>query len=192
MKYALIVIAVLVIGILVFLFNNGLFVRPKIESKVVGPFRLVYNQHIGEYKGTKGVMDKIYEDLLKIEISTTKGFGIYFDNPQTTPKEELRSYAGCIVEVGDYGKLSLENKPGEVMDFPKQECFVTEFPFKGPFSVLMGIIKVYPELKKYAEGNMDLPTMEVYDVPNKKIMYVAVKKELELLPAIGDTVEIDS
>jgi len=185
MKYALIAIGVLVVLVLIFFANQGLFYSPKFSKKKVETMRLVFNEHIGPYQGTKAVMDKVYDDLLAINISTTKGFGIYFDNPQITPKEELRSYAGCIVDTKDCGLLNEENKPAQVMDFPEQECLVSEFPFKGPMSVIFGIMKVYPELNKRRTdvNGENLPVFEIYDVPSKKIIYVALLKELELQQA---------
>ncbi len=41
----------------------------------------------------------LYYDLKdNYSIETTKGFGLYYDNPQDVDKDKLRSIVGCIVE----------------------------------------------------------------------------------------------
>ncbi|MDR0874503.1 MAG: hypothetical protein LBN27_13735, partial [Prevotellaceae bacterium] len=50
---------------------------------------------------------------------------------------------------------------------------VTEFPFKGGMSIMVGLMKVYPALAKYIESQnlKDSPIMEIYDVQNKVVIY---------------------
>ncbi|MFW6222251.1 MAG: hypothetical protein ACOC3T_01430, partial [Bacteroidota bacterium] len=51
---------------------------------------------------------------------------------------------------------------------------VAEFPFKGKLSIIFGIMKVYPSIEKFVKKkgySNDGAVMEIYDVPNKKILY---------------------
>ncbi len=177
----IIVVALLIIitGIILFMMDIGLFSKVIIKEREIGPFVLVYDDHKGDYKGTAKVQDDIYYRLInQYNIETFKGFSIYYDDPKEVAKEELRSIAGCILEPLDYAKIeSLKEAGFKIKELPKENAAVTEFPFKNPFSIIAGIIKVYPEMNKYAEGKGIEQTdiMEIYDVPNKKIMYIKRK-----------------
>ena len=54
------------------------------------------------------------------------------------------------------------------------EYIVARFPFKGKMSVMIGIMKVYPAIDKYVKENgysEKGPIAEIYDMPNKMIVY---------------------
>jgi len=136
---------------------------------------LVYENLTGDYKQSPVIMDKVYYSLLKDDkIETYKGFGIYYDNPQKVETSELRSEIGCILEEKDSLKINdLKNKYN-IKTYPKGSYIVTEFPFKGKISVIIGLLKVYPKLADYVKKhgyNENGAVMEIYDTPNKKIVY---------------------
>ncbi|MBN2747373.1 MAG: GyrI-like domain-containing protein [Bacteroidales bacterium] len=148
----------------------------KVEFKTVttGGEVLVYEDMLGDYSKSPAVMDKVYSALLdNYKIETTKGIGIYFDNPQNKAVEELRSEIGCIVEPKDTALLkSISDFKIKVL--PVQEYLVAEFPYKGGVSIIVGLMKVYPAMTNYVKENnlpVDSPVMEIYDVPNKTIQY---------------------
>jgi len=63
-----------------------------------------------------------------------------------------------------------------IFDHYTKKYIVTEFPHKGNMSIIVSIMKVYPALNKYMEENgyeQNVPVMEIYDMPNKKILYRA-------------------
>ena len=107
MKTFIIVVLVVAIGVIIgSLYYVGFFAKIQIEEREVGPFKVVYEEHIGDYRGTGKIMDEIYHSLLDDGIETYKGFGIYYDDPKTTEKDKLRSIAGCILEENDHLKIS--------------------------------------------------------------------------------------
>lgn len=119
-------------------------------------------------------MDKIYYALRDSEqLETTKGFGIYYDNPQKVEKSQLRSEAGCILETSDSTLLAQLSEKYKVKTFPVKQYIVTEFPFKGKLSIMVSLFKVYPALNRYANKHNYTggEVMEIYDIPNKKISY---------------------
>ena len=63
--------------------------------------------------------------------------------------------------------------------YKKKKCVVIEFPFKTIASIIIGIRRVYPELKDYMKKNKykNVPIMELYDKPNEKILYIAPIKK---------------
>ncbi|QZY53781.1 GyrI-like domain-containing protein [Crassaminicella profunda] len=176
LKIALVVIFLIIVAIVLFLNYLGLFSKIVIEEKEMGPYVLVYEDHKGDYKGTRKIQDNIYNILLnEYGIETFKGFGVYYDDPKKVSKEELRSIAGCILEEADYNNIEkLKENNLKVKETSKQQCIVVEFPFKNAFSVFIGIMKVYPEINKFVEKNglKQKEIMEVYDVLAKKIIYI--------------------
>lgn len=169
----------LIIGSAFFLSYMKFFTKVVISEEMKEAFVLVYNDHIGDYKGTAKIQNDIYYSLLNNQqIETFKGFGIYYDNPQKVPKTELRSIAGCILEKSDYKQISkLKDNGFLIKEIPKQNYIATEFPFKSNVSIILGIFKIYPQFKKYIETNKlsQKEMMEIYDIPNKKIVYLMTK-----------------
>lgn len=178
-KIVLGVLLLIIVGIVLFLNYVGFFSKIVIEEKEMGPYVLVYEDHKGDYKGTREIQDNIYYSLLNnYSIKTFKGFGVYYDDPKKVSKEELKSIAGCILEESDYNSIEkLKENNFKVTKTPKQKFIVVEFPLKNMFSTIIGVMKVYPEINKYAEKNglNQKEMMEVYDVPAKKIIYIMNK-----------------
>lgn len=121
-------------------------------------------------------MDTIYYSLLnEYGVETTKGVGIYYDNPQQVEKSKLRSEIGCILDAPlDSMKMSDISSKFKIKTLPESPSIVTEFPFKGTMSVIVGIIKIYPALNDFISKNgykANGPILEIYDTPNKTIIY---------------------
>ncbi len=148
------------------------------EIREVGGETLVYEKMTGDYGQSGEVSDRVYQKLLiEYQIETTKGFGVYYDNPKTTEKEVLRADVGCILE-SDFEKIDVLKNDFEIRKYPKSTYLTAEFPYKGTPSILIGIMKVYPAFNGYLEENgyvIDSPALEIWDFPNKKISY---RKEL--------------
>jgi effector-binding domain-containing protein len=180
MKTIIIIAVVIIILFLSFYAYYGGFKNIKTRIEEQGGETLVFEKIQGDYRQSGKVMDSIYYKLLNQEkIETYKGFGIYYDNPQKVEKSKLRSEAGCILENQDEGKVDELNGQYNIKTFPKKQYMIAEFPYKGKLSVMFSMMKVYPALNKYAEENgyqKDTPVMEIYDVPNNKIIY---RKEIQ-------------
>ena len=152
----------------------GGFEGPTIKVEECGGETLVYEKMTGDYAQSSTVSTRVYQKLLDdYGILTTKGFGIYYDNPKTKTKTNLRADVGCILE-SDLDKLEVLKTDFEVSEYPVGEYLVSEFPYKGVPSIMFGVLKVYPLFETYVEENgyeMDTPVMEIWDMPNKKITY---------------------
>lgn len=174
LHFIIIPLLVLLIIILIILFYNGLFKTITIKESNNPSYTLVYKKNIGPYHKTGVVMDEIYDSLLKDKIETYKGFGIYYDSPQNTAKDQLRSIGGCIVETKDLEKLKQLKNKYKIAQFPASTVLTTDFPYKNKLSVVLGIFKVYPVINKYMQKNnyQSVPIMEIYDIPEKKINYI--------------------
>ncbi|HJD76471.1 MAG TPA: hypothetical protein K8W04_10520 [Bacteroides reticulotermitis] len=135
---------------------------------------IVYEPIIGDYKKTSKYTNKIYYELLdKEKIETTRGIAIFYDNPRQTDKSKLRSDVGCILNNPDHATLAKLSANYLVKTLPGNSFITTEFPIKGSLSFIIGVIKAYPALTKYCqkEGIKESPITEIYDIPNKKIIY---------------------
>jgi hypothetical protein len=158
------------------LLHNGIFSTPVIRERDIGPYTLVYTKYIGDYKNVGPAMDKVYYDLKnRYGIVTTKGFGIYYDDPKTVSSDKLRSIVGCIVESKSINEIGNLRSSFGVYEYPVSKSVVAEFPYKGKMSVIIGILKCYPKLSAYTDSKKypSVPIMELYDQPNKKIEYIS-------------------
>jgi hypothetical protein len=174
MKIVLIILAILVVLFVVIYAYYGGFKKISFRIENQGGEFVVYENLTGDYSQSPKVSDRVYAALLNDEkIETTKGIGIYYDNPKKVAKEKLRSEIGCIVENADSETLTRLAEKYRVKTLPQSEFVVAEFPFKGKLSILFGIMKVYPALDKFCkeQGYIESPITEIYDVPNKRITY---------------------
>jgi len=166
--------AILALVAIVLIYYGGL-TKVSCQVDTQGGETLVFKEMIGDYSKSGKLSDEVYYTLLNdYEIETFKGFGIYYDNPKDVEKSKLRSEIGCILEKRDSAKVSQIKGEFKIKTYPEKSYIVTEFPFKGKPSVIFGIMKVNPTMEKFAKENgykMDGAVMEIYDVPNKKILY---------------------
>lgn len=167
-----------VFGLIVFLalLYVGFFSKVIIVEKEVDSYYLVYENYVGPYQDTGEIQDELYYKLFDEAIETTKGFGIYYDNPKKVAKKDLRSDVGVILEGKNIERLhDLQKKGYNLKKTNEMNAVVTEFPYRGRMSVMAGVFRVYPKLSRYMteKGYGEVPVMEIYDIPNKKIIYIA-------------------
>ena len=175
MKKVLLIVIILVLVLFVlFLWQSGVFTKVVIQEKVMGPYMIVYEDHVGPYKNIGKVMDTIYSSLKKDNIEPSKGFGIYYDNPQLVPQEKLRSKGGCVIEEKDKKLLNQVKAKYKIINYNKQKFVIVEFPYKNNLAIMVGIFKVYPALMKYVQDKKypQKEIIEMYDRTNKVICYM--------------------
>lgn len=152
----------------------GAFYSVDVQVKQTGGETIVYEKMKGDYSLSKAVMDKIYEKLqADYQIESTQGIGIYYDNPRDVPTAELRFDVGCVLPDGVIDRLEDLKAEFLVKTLEEREYLEAEFPFRGGPSVFLNIMKTYPALQRFAEVNdynQEAPIIEIYDVPNKKII----------------------
>ena len=174
LKIVAVVIGVLLLGLIGLYAYYGGFAAISPEIRELGGETLVYEPMTGDYGQSAEISDRVYQKLLDdYQIETTRGFGLYYDNPQTTEKELLRADVGCILE-SDFEKTAVLKNDFEIRQYPEGTYLTAEFPYKGMPSILIGIMKVYPVLNGYLEENgyrVDSPALEIWDLPNQRIMY---------------------
>jgi len=93
---------------------------------------------------------------------------------KSIPTDRLSYDAGCILDESPEGAVEKLGTDFQVKTIEPREAVVTEFPFRGKLSVVLGIMRVYPALNRYITENKfpdSGPIMEIYDVPAQKIVY---------------------
>ena len=181
MKILIIILVILVITASGLAFYLDIFSKVQVIEKTMGPYVLIYEPYVGNYNTVSTTMDQVYNAVSAEQIKTTRGFGIYLDDPKTTPKEQLRSELGVILEEKDYNRREdLEQKNFKIKDFAAQQSVVVEFPYKNFLSIIAGVIKVYPAITDYIgeRGYQANFIMEIYDEPAGKIYYIMPVKKL--------------
>lgn len=175
LKIILITLLALIILLVSFYAYFGGFKKMNVQISIQGGEVFLYENVIGNYGKSGEIMNEMYEELLNNEeIATTKGLGIYYDNPKEVAQDKLRSEVGCIVENVSPEKMIELGLKYNMKAIPVGNYVYVEFPYKGMMSIMIGIMKAYPVLNKYIKkNNLETggPMMEIYDMPNKKIIY---------------------
>ncbi|MDC0977623.1 GyrI-like domain-containing protein [bacterium] len=182
LKIGLSVIGAIVVILLLYMSYLGMFRSVKVVEQATGPYTYVYQEFTGDYKLTGPIFGNIYQELKKAGIETSLGFGVYYDDPQTKPAEELRSDCGIVIAPEDAAKAAMITKNFKIGKLEVATRAVVVFPIKNKSSYMIGPMKAYPALIKYAK-EMNYEEMvvgyELYDHANKKTVYMMdlVKKE---------------
>lgn len=174
MKIALIVIGTIIVSLTGLYAYYGGFKRLTVTAGIQGGETIVYEKVTGDYSQTSRYTDKLYYELLNNDqVETTKGIGIFYDNPQRVEKTKLRSEVGCVLDDTDSTTIGKLSNKYLLKTLPEKEYISAEFPLKGGLSFIIGVLKAYPALNDYSEahGYKDSPVTEIYDVPGRKIIY---------------------
>lgn len=175
-RVIIVILILILFGIWLLLSQLGFFREVIVQEKAMGPYMMVYEKHIGDYQESGVIQKKIYDELIsKANIETFKGVGIYYDDPGEVATDKLRSEIGCILEEDDLEKIDmLKDMNFHIKEIASAKYLYAEFPYKNSLSIFMGIIKVYPVLKKYiADNKLTMREMiEIYDIPSRKIIYM--------------------
>lgn len=95
MKKPIIICIILVLAVIIhYIWSLGVFDKQKIAEGDFGPYKYVYENHVGPYHETGKVFEELYKSLKNDGIETVKGIGIYYDNPQKVSANKLRSDCG--------------------------------------------------------------------------------------------------
>lgn len=173
LKVVLVVLLAVIIIMFSFLAYSGIFTDVEVKRGEKGPYYLVYKPFVGSYEKIAPTMESLHTDLKEqFNYEGNSGFGIYFDKPGSRPNDELRSIVGAVVTKEQFETIGDKLKSFKL---EKGDAVYATFPFKNQISIIIGIFKVYPELDKYIKDNglEGAPIMEMYDMENKVIEYIA-------------------
>lgn len=160
------------------MFRLGSFKSVVIERKQKNETLVVLlRDHLGAYHKIAGLITEVETWARVHGEPCTITFGQYFDNPDNTDEDRLRSRGGCVLSNGEKTVelkklIGEESKPGsssglkiETIEIP--DALVAEFlgsPSIGP-------IKVYPkvfEMMKQLDLRSSGAVVELYEVLDEK------------------------
>lgn len=168
----LISLTLLLIGVTVgsIAWKLGAFRDVTVETGNDGPFVVLAKEHLGPYH-------KIADVILEVETwARAKGepcvrtFGEYFDDPERTDEDRLRSRGGCILSKTsseEIEKLGSDLPAGYRIDTIPEQLYALA-TFDGAPS--LGPLKVYPQVLEYAKLNrleIKGAVIEVYQVESE-------------------------
>lgn len=181
-KGVLSVIGLLALVLVLYLVYLGVFKNVKVTERETGPYNYVYLNFVGPYAKTGPVFEKVGKALAANGIKATTAIGIYYDAPKSKPANELRSDCGMLIADKDIKLAKKLDKEYKIAKLPKAKRAVVEFNLKSKLSYLVGPMKAYPALMKYAEKNHKTITMayEIYMEKAKKIYYLVDLVESEV------------
>lgn len=134
-----------------FLWYLGFFSSLQVNEQGLGPYTYVYERFVGPYMDAGPVFEKVGTVLKAEGITPDKAIGIYYDDPAKVAKEKLRSDCGLVLKESDLSKVPALKKKYAVATMPKKMSMVIEFPMKNTLSYVLGPMKCYPALMKYAQ-----------------------------------------
>src|SRR5699024_10566446 len=149
--------------------------KVEIQEREIGGFLVVGSTFVGEYSKVGTPMNKVDSVLRSIKIDNTKGIGIFYDDPATTPADKCKSFVGSVLERNDSATIASIKSKGLIVDsIPVRPAMIVEFPIKNRVSYVLGPMKVYPAFKKHKNEKNYKTTMsiELYDIPMKKTYYI--------------------
>lgn len=153
----------IIFGIVAYLVYMGAFLPVPIEEKKVGPFHFLYKEINGKDFSLVGKTTKEISQILKqYNFSNVKSFQIFY------PEEEKKlAEVGFIVEekVSDINELNYRT-------IVELNCMTTSFPFRSPFSFILGFMKVDPALKIYRQNNSYKKTEAMVCLDQDTILYM--------------------
>jgi hypothetical protein len=182
-------ISLFVIGSLVIIatalvsFQSGVFDSVHFFEESRGPYNLVYKEYKGSYSAVGFRIKDVFQYVTtKKRIGAVDGgFAVFYDNPQKTNSDSLRSICGVFTD-----SLIFTDAPYKSAVYGKSYCIVGKFPLRSYFSYMSGINKFYPALEKYANTKKTMvtgPVMEVIDTKNKSIIYIVSVTATTSVPA---------
>ncbi|KAF0134393.1 MAG: hypothetical protein FD145_618 [Candidatus Saganbacteria bacterium] len=174
LKIVSIVIAIIAVALVGMAFYMGLFSTLKISEIKTEPMTIVYEEFIGPYSETGKVFGNLYKTLKTEKIETSRGLGIYFSDPKTTPPEKQKSQCGAILGKEQLKMIPEIAKKHKIKTIPQMKALATELPIKNVLSYMIGPMKAYPALMKYAQekGYKTALAMELYDMRKNVIIYL--------------------
>jgi hypothetical protein len=178
----LLIIGILVIAIVGFLAYLDFFSTIKVEEKEIGEYTIAGIEIVGPYSKVGQYIGDVDKKLKELGINSSKGFGIYYDDPKITPKEKCRSFVGNIIDKKDFDKIKFIPSIGLKIDsIPKINAITAEFPIKNNMSYMIGPMKVYPVISKYMMDKKykSSSSIEIYDRVEKKITFIMQDNSLK-------------
>jgi len=180
LKYLLIVVSsVIALGIFA-LWYIGVFDQMELEKRVQPAYVVAGVTFKGSYQQIGPLMGQVDSSLRSIGINCSKAFGIYFNDPNTTPESELESYVGSVIENGDLERLAdIKSLELQIDTISEGKSWVVSLPIRNQLSYMIGPVRAYPVLEKAVTDSADNVALvyEIYDLEASQSNYVMLLEQ---------------
>ncbi len=175
MKKLGIIFSILILSLGILWSYLGGFTKMVVDEQELGPFYYMYKSHKGSYKKLGPLFQEMYALSKKIKFDTNKKIGVYYDDPEKIPAEQLRAEVGISLSPKEFetNKKDSNFDKFQFREIPKANYAHTTFPFKNHLSIYVALSKAYPALEKYLKEHhlhsdqedkmQNSYAMEVYD-----------------------------
>jgi hypothetical protein len=173
MKQILKIISVLILFLSGVAGYFGAFAPVQVREREIGPFVMIYESHQGTYRKTGASVKKLMALAKEKKVNPIAGFAMYLDNPQTVPENSLRSEAGILVDESMAAILKSDLGTYQMRPYPQVRAVVSELPFRGTPSIIIGALKSYPKIFEFMK-NLNYPpaySVEIYDFNKHTTLY---------------------
>jgi hypothetical protein len=176
MRTIVIIIIVLFVLFLGTSFYAGMFDKLSLEIAQVGPYPIVYREYKGPYDEVKFALHDVYRYLKTKRMQwTSRGIGIFYDDPRTVKQQDLRGIAGCVTDT----LLTNLDTPYKSQILPKTRAIVGTFHIRSFLSNYTGTQKYYSAKESFARENKVVlagPVIELFDMGARRVFYIAPVK----------------
>jgi len=193
------VLLVLAAMVTAYLWQSGVFSHIEVGTKAApfGEMTVAYKTGKGPYKNAFNVFAEISslfgqgdnKSEEKDESSSPSPMpcvGIYYDDPESVPEEDLRYAVGAVLATTDSQEMdtfrleTLIEAGFKLAVLPKQQfAVVSSFPLRTALSLYVAIFRVYPRLRAYiAEQRLcAYPAIEITDGATMHFMMPLSRQE---------------
>ena len=202
-------VVVLLLITVYYLLQSGLMKNIIVETRE-SPYdemTVAYKTGRGPYKGAASICTEvqcIMKSSPKVKDSPIDDdplgkdnplmLGLYYDDPESAPEDELRFAVGAVLSTGsesaDPHNLEKMISHGyKIAVFPKPAFVVTAaFPLTTRLSLYIAIFRVYPKLREYisAKGLCAYPAMEFYTRDKIQFVMPLSKQEEFFVPEFSE------
>lgn len=168
MWLAICVIGAIVAAVVYILWKISFFEPINQKESTIPKLRILFFENVGPYsKAYKrtATIEEAVKEKFGVDLSDSPCFGIYYDNPKTTPKEKARSIIGKIIDPADNTDFTGAAEGLHIKDIPGGEkALVLDTAFHNSTGVFVAITRIYGAIQKYfaeRKGKMT-NTIEIY------------------------------
>jgi hypothetical protein len=180
MKMLIYIVVATLLLLAVFMLYIGVFETVNVEEKIEGGYVVAGADFVGPYAKTGPEFEKVSKIIKDMGLESTKGLGIYYDDPKAVEAGKCRSFIASVIEEKDMDKMDLLKEKGlTIKTIEKCNSLVIELPVRSSWSYMVGPIKAYPALEKYVGDTKykEGIVYELYDMPAKKVFYIMQYKK---------------
>jgi len=173
-KLVMIVLSVVIVIILVLVYI-GVFSEVVIEEATMGPYTYAYVSYTGPYKDVLTPMEDLKLKLREAGFTPTRGFGVYYDDPEKIDAKILKSDVGAIIPETEFDKMEANQVNFNFETIEASDYLVAEFKIKNAIADMYIPLKVNYVLSRYLKkNNLPYPSkvIEIFDTNPNRILFL--------------------